>query len=361
MNENIELTNEQKKELKKEAKKIINEENNINENKEEKINKIFHKIWFLELTAEEKENTWKEIAENIKIDKLYLFEIFLSTSIITLWLLQNSTAVVIGWMLIAPLLRPINWLSFSIARWWQSNFIKSFSMLFYSIILSIFLSFFITKIVWIWETDEILARTNPNLIDFFIAIFSGIFWVLWIKFKRIFSSASWVAIAVSLLPPICVVWIELAYGKYNEALWAFLLFGSNILWIILASTIFFWIYGFNPHEKNLQTKVFKRLMIFLFSLIIILIPLGISYTSILNWNLIISETKNIFENNLKSENFEIKNIKILKNNSEILELKINLSLEKEQKNIFEKIKKDLEEKFWKKVEIIFDISKFYKI
>lgn len=358
------LSNEQKNELKKEAKELLNEKLQI-ETKEEKINEIFKKIWFLELSSEEKETAWKEIAESIKLDKLFFFEIFLSTSIITLWLLQNSTAVVIGWMLIAPLLRPINWLAFSIARWWQSSFFKSFSMLFYSIVLSIFLSFFITKIVWIWETDEIIARTTPNLIDFFIAVFSWIFWVLWIKFKRIFVWASWVAIAVSLLPPICVIGIELAYLNYSAAFWAFLLFSSNILGIILVSTIFFWLYWFKPHDKRLQSKVFKRFMIFLFSLSIILIPLVISYNSLLKWNKVYSEAEIFLEKELEKEisNFEIKNIKIIKNSMYSLYIQVNLRVndDKNLENIFKNIKQKAEEKFKKEVIIDFDITKFYKI
>lgn len=361
-----ELTNEQKKELKKEAKEIINSTSEKTEwTKEEKINKIFDKIWFLQLSNEEKEETAKNIVENSQLDKLYFVEIVLSTFIVALWLLHNSTAVVIWWMLIAPLLRPINGLSFSIARWVWKTFWKSMFSMIISIFLSVFLSFLIAKIIWLWETSEISARTSPNLIDFFIAIFCGIFWVLALKFKRISESLSWVALAVSLLPPLCVIWIELAYGNNTAAFWASLLFLSNMLWIILVSTIFFWLFWFNPHDKKLQSKVLVRIFIFIFSVIIILVPLYLSSNEIFIKNKLNSDVWIFLEENLKEkiDNFKIKNIKILENSWENLKLEISLKVyeEKNLENIFKEIKKKAEKKYKKNVEIEFDLIKFLKI
>ena len=64
---------------------------------EEKVNEIFEKIEFLELTSEQKEEAAKEIVENIAFDKLYFLEICLSTIIIVFWLFQDSAVVVIGY------------------------------------------------------------------------------------------------------------------------------------------------------------------------------------------------------------------------------------------------------------------------
>ena len=112
---------------------------------EEKVNEIFEKIEFLELTSEQKEEAAKEIVENIAFDKLYFLEICLSTIIIVFWLFQDSAVVVIGWMIISTLIRPINWLSFSIARWVGKVFVESLLVLVYSVFLVIIISFSQTK------------------------------------------------------------------------------------------------------------------------------------------------------------------------------------------------------------------------
>lgn len=363
------LTNEEKKELKNEAKKILEKQEKKDsleeKNLENSLNNFFQKIDFLELTPEEKEIAAKNIVNNVTFDKLYFVEIILSILIVVLWLLHNSTAVVIGWMLIAPLLRPINWISFSLARWIWKTFWKSIFLMILSIILSISISYFVTKMIWLWENPEITSRTSPNLIDFFIAIFCWILWVLALKFKRISENLSWVALAVSLLPPLCVVWIELAYQNNSSAFWAFLLFLSNILWVILISIIFFWLFWFSPHDKKLQSNVLKRTMIFVLFLIIILIPLYLSSNEMFIKSKLNSDIWDFLEENLKKDLniFEVENIKIIENTKDNLKLKAVLKIYKDNnlESILKNIKLEAEKKYNKKIEIDFDIIKLYKI
>lgn len=332
---------------------------------EEKVNEIFEKIEFLELTSEQKEEAAKEIVENIAFDKLYFLEICLSTIIIVFWLFQDSAVVVIGWMIISTIIRPINWLSFSIARWVGKVLVESLLVLVYSVFLVIIISFLLTKFIWSWETNEIITRTTPNLIDFFIAVFSWVFWVLWIKYKRSYQSLSGFIFAVSIHPPLCVIWIEMAYLNYKSAFWALLLFGSNILWVILISTIILWLYGFTPHGKKLQGKVFKRILFFLFCLIMILVPLSLASNSMKVKKNLSSETEKFLTKNLekKVKYFEIENIKIIENSNEKIHLKIVLKLSEESnlENIFQDLKRVAEQELGKKVDIDFDIIKFYKI
>lgn len=368
---NWDLTNEEKKELKKQVKETLEEQEKANTkenaikvetNKEEKIKEVFDKIEFLSLSDEQKECVAKDINQNIKLDKLYIAEVFISTMIVTLWLLQNSAAVVIGAMLIAPILRPIHWIGFSIARWWKSSLRKSLWLLLISVFFAVFISFWVTKSIWInRETSEIIARTNPNVIDFFIAIFSAMVWVMSIRFSRLANWVSWVAMAVALLPPLSVIGIELAFLNYASAFWAFLLFSSNIIWIILVSTIFFWLYGFTPHDKRLQSKVFIRILIFVFSLIIILIPLYFSFSDLKIGNQVSKQVRKQIENIVIKEhmNVSVERIQVIKNFKREIRIIANIKAREwiDVKHQLENIKYNLENKFLKEVYIEFQITR----
>lgn len=358
-NDFFDLTRAEKKEIKKEVKEILKEKEKKSQStndsyikivltKEEKVINFFDRIEFLSLWDKEKEDVVIKLKNESSGDKLYWIEIFLSSSIATLWLLQNSVAVIIGAMLIAPLLRPINWLSFSIARWWQKFFSKTFHVLIFSILLSIFMWFFITKTLGLdFETTEIIARTNPNVIDFFIAVFSAIIAVLSLRFVRLWESIAWVAMAASLMPPLAVIWIELAIWNFFAAFWASMLFLTNLIAILLIATIFFWLYWFSPHDTRLQSKVFKRTAIVSFLVILILIPLFLSFNTIKTNNFISKELKidlsSIIGTNLS--NFEISEISINKNTKEKIYVKIVLKIP-EWYNM-DKVLNDIYNTLWK--------------
>jgi len=173
-------------------KEILTVEEKINKKSEtwwDKITSLFDKIEFLELEWNIKQEVAIKVKNDASPDKLYRIEIFLSSVIAALWLLQNSVAVVIWAMLIAPLLRPINGIWYAIASWERAFFWRSLKVLFYSISIAIITGFLSVKIIWLWvETNEILARTSPNIIDLFIAIFSAMVAVMSLRFTRLWES-----------------------------------------------------------------------------------------------------------------------------------------------------------------------------
>ena len=288
-----ELTEAQKKEIKKEVKEALKEQDNHdnihdkiykkNLSWEYKISDFFNSIEFLWMDDIKKGEVAVKIKEDSEGDRLYWILIFLSSIIAALWLLQNSAAVVIWAMLIAPLLKPINWLSFSIARWWWKFFINALKVLVISIVISVLMWYLTTKLVWLnIETTEILSRSKPNIIDFFIASFSAVVAILSLKFERLWESIAWVAMAASLMPPLAVIGIELAIWNYWASFWATTLFWANLFAILFVATIFFWFYWFTPHLEKLQKNMFKRFTFMLVWIIIILIPLISSFLSIKN-------------------------------------------------------------------------------
>lgn len=369
---NDELTEAQKKEIKKEAKEIINENKVIdkiyqkNLSKEDKISNFFNAIEFLSMDDEQKGEVALKLKEDSSWGKLYWMLIMLSSIIAALWLLQNSSAVVIWAMLIAPLLKPINWLSFSIARWWQKFFYDALRVLLLSIIISILMWYLTTKLVWLnIETTEILARSRPNIIDFFIASFSAIVAVLSLRFEKLWESIAWVAMAASLMPPLAVVWIELSIWNYWASFWALMLFWANLFAILFVATIFFWFYWFTPHIEKLQKSTFKRLYIMMIWMIIIIIPLISSFLSIKN-ELEIKQTvweyllDNIW-NNL--EYFEISELEVNTKNNDLIILDSTIKIY-EQEDILDAIKNinwELSSIIWKNIEINFEIIRILNI
>lgn len=370
MNENnihwVDLTKAEKKEIKREVKEILKEKEKtqiaslkILMTKEEKILSFFEKIKFLWLSDLQKEEVAKKVKDDSAGDKLYWMEIILSSIIATLWLLQNSVAVVIGAMLIAPLLRPINGLSYSIARWGQKFFLQSLKVLIYSIILSIAMGYFVTSISGLdIETQEILARVHPNVLDFFIAIFSAMVAVMSLRFVRLGESIAWVAMAAALMPPLAVIWIEIAMWNYSASFGAIMLFWANLSAILLVAVIFFWLYWFTPHDSRLQHHAFQRILWVIGLIFILLVPLFISFHSIKLNHDVSNQARWYLENAFISSGilYSIADIKILHNSSQQTTISIVLKIPEDAdiNKLLRNIQNDFSQQLWKQV--IFDIE-----
>lgn len=242
------------------------------------IDQIFNKIAWLERDGETKKEISIAVVDGVKITKIYWLEIILSSLIATFGLIQNSVAVIIGAMLIAPLLRPIQAMAFAMANGRSGLFWKCFKILFLSFALGIFIAFLVSRFLpFVTENSEILARTSPNLIDLLVAVSSAMIALLAFAYKRLYASVAGVAMATALMPPIAVIGIEIFLGNFTEAWGGFLLFFTNLSSILIVGAFMFIFYGFNPHEENT-----KRTVRSLFVLGTILIVLWMTLSSSLN-------------------------------------------------------------------------------
>jgi len=126
-------------------------------------------------------------------------------------------------------------------------------------------------------TSEIMARTQPTLLDLAVALASGLAGAYAMAREDVGAALPGVAIAAALMPPLGVVGLGLSLGDARVAGGAFLLFIANIAAISLAGVIVFMLLGIRPQiqQPETQRQVSRRLFGFILLLLVIAIPLGI--------------------------------------------------------------------------------------
>jgi uncharacterized hydrophobic protein (TIGR00271 family) len=175
----------------------------------------------------------------------------LASAIASLGLLQNSPAVVIGSMLLAPLMTPMIGLGLSLT---QANvrlmriFGRSIGLGF---LLTLAVSFLAGIITPSGATlpDEVLARGGPNVLDLLVALCAAAAATFAMARPNIAGAIAGVAIATALVPPVCAVGISLAHGAFLNAFGAATLFFTNLLAIIVMSSFTFSLLGVKASAK----------------------------------------------------------------------------------------------------------------
>lgn len=160
-----------------------------------------------------------------------------SIFIASIGLNANSTAVVIGAMLISPLMGPILGMGLSLAINDIDTLRRSLKNFTVMVVLSVFTAFLFFYLFPLRdESSELLARTKPDIRDVLIAFFGGLALVIARAKKGTIASVIFgVAIATALMPPLCTVGFGLAIGKPWYAAGAMYLFTINTIFIALAT------------------------------------------------------------------------------------------------------------------------------
>ena len=172
----------------------------------------------------------------------------LSVAIATFAVLQDSTAVVIGAMLVAPLMVPILGLAAALMNGWRTRVLSSALLVAGGVAAAVVLSFVLAS--WLPmaasfdANSQITSRISPNLLDMLIAVAAGAAGAFATVNVRVAASIAGVAIAVALVPPLAVVGICLSDGRVADAGGAFLLFATNVVSIVLAAAGVFLLTGF---------------------------------------------------------------------------------------------------------------------
>ena len=151
---------------------------------------------------------------------------------------MNSTAVIIGAMLISPLMGPINGVGYSLATYdfpLLRRSLKNFSFAVGISLLTSALYFLLTPINE--AHSELLARTSPTIYDVIIALFGGLAGIVAMSSRLKGNVIPGVAIATALMPPICTAGYGLATLQFNFFFGALYLFTINTVFIAFAALI----------------------------------------------------------------------------------------------------------------------------
>ena len=194
----------------------------------------------------DKNATINSIKNDISMRGTTAWILICSILIASVGLNTDSTAVVIGAMLISPLLGPILGLGLSISTNDIDTLKNSLINILVMVLLSITTAYVFFALIQISdETSELLSRTSPDIRDVLIAFCGGVALIIAKTKKENISSAIFgVAIATALMPPLCTVGYYLAENNLTNATGAFFLFLINTLYIIVATYIVLKVLGF---------------------------------------------------------------------------------------------------------------------
>ncbi len=171
----------------------------------------------------------------------------LSAIIATFGLFINSSSVIIGAMLLAPLMQPIVSLSMGVLRQDVTLEVNALKTIAIGVVTVILTSAFISWFIPIEKlTSEMSGRLYPTILDLFVAIASGAAAAYAKSNEKVLGSLAGVAIAVALVPPITVAGIGLGWGSWHMFSAAFLLFMTNLVGIVFSAAFTFVILGFSP-------------------------------------------------------------------------------------------------------------------
>lgn len=159
-----------------------------------------------------------------------------ATLIATLGLLANSPAVVIGAMVVAPWILPLQAMAFEILRGRLPMFLRALRTLLLGVVICVLLAMGVSAMVALPDFgSEVINRTSPNLLDLGVALVAGAVAMVAKLRKEAISALAGLAIAVALVPPMCVVGILLASPSWPLAQGALLLFVTNLLGIMVGA------------------------------------------------------------------------------------------------------------------------------
>jgi len=332
------------------------------ENSEEKsFHESVNKIFSFRLSPEKKQQIANDIIANANVDILYWVQLVISCMLATLGLLSNSIPVIIWSMLVSPILTPIQSFAFAITCGKRHLYMKSLKILFLSIAIAIISSFLVCYLVpFASITEQVILRWSPTVIDLVIALLSWIIAFIFLWSEKLEESIVWIAIAVSLMPPLASVWIWLHFMNYTIAQWTFLLFITNLVGILVMWILVFFIFWFKPTNKSWKKRTDITLVLVLFFICLIMVPLQKSMSQMTESqkiNTLITQVSNSYFDSLNDE-IVINELSFRNVSDDTVRIvsKLDVPTEFSFTNVHkEELTKKLSEALWKSVELDLDI------
>lgn len=209
--------------------------------------------------------------------------LLLATVIATFGVLSDSTATVIGAMIVAPLMGPIMATAAAIVMGSAQRALRALALVAAGVVSTILLSWLLAwsvpdVAISLTYNSQITSRIAPGLLALATALASGAAGAYITLREEIADSMGGVAIAISLVPPLCVVGIALSQGSWDAATGAMLLFLTNFLAILLAGGIVFLVSGLGRlaiSEDLVRTRR-NAFIVVIVATLLVAVPLSIT-------------------------------------------------------------------------------------
>lgn len=213
--------------------------------------------------------------------------LILASTIATAGVVADSTATVIGAMIVAPLMRPIQGTMLSTVLGDPKNLARSVTMMVGGALASIGVGFVIGLMVVqhlsAATNSQVAGRVTPGLVDLVAALATGVVGSIALLRSDISDTLPGVAIAISLVPPLCVVGLTLESGEWAQAAGALLLFVTNVAAILATGSVVMAIYGFSRLRIELaadkeaeRRRRARSYLITIVLLLVVAVPLSYS-------------------------------------------------------------------------------------
>jgi len=234
---------------------------------------------FPTLSPEDQIEVYKRVRRGARPDVDFFVMMALAGTIATFGLLQNSGAVIIGAMLVAPLFTPILAFSLAIAlgdiRLIRLAIEATFKGVFLAVGLAVLLAYISPLQGDPGLVPEIASRTQPNLFDLIVALASGAAGAYAVARKDVAAALPGVAIAAALVPPLGVIGIGISQAEFSIAGGGTLLVVTNLIAISLAGSLTLLLLGFRPAPRGeRQARLRTGLVASLILLVVISLPLA---------------------------------------------------------------------------------------
>lgn len=235
------------------------------------MKKYFIKLFNLKHGEDSKEKTLEKVKNNISFSGDNLWILICAIIIASVGLNVNSTAVIIGAMLISPLMGPIIAAGFALGIYDFELLKRALRNLLVATIAGLIVStayFYLSPFKEV--QSEILARTAPNIYDILIAFFGGLVGVIAVTRVEKGNPIPGVAIATALMPPLCTAGYGLAVGNYRFFLGAMFLYSINCVFICLATYFIVKLLKY-PVKETVDQKYEKILRYSITTIILVMI------------------------------------------------------------------------------------------
>jgi len=224
---------------------------------------------------DDREITLENIRKNISFKGANLWILACAIIVASVGLNVNSTAVIIGAMLISPLMGPIVGAGFALGIYDFTLLKRSLRNLLNATVVSLSVStlyFYLSPFKDV--QSELLARTSPNIYDILIAFFGGVVGVIAVTRSEKGNPIPGVAIATALMPPLCTAGYGLATAHWAYFFGAFYLYCINCVFIGIATFLIIKYLKY-PAIKQVNDKQQKQVRLIISTLIIaMLLPSG---------------------------------------------------------------------------------------